>query len=775
MGYLDQLNDQQCEAVVYLDGPELVIAGAGSGKTRVLTYKIAHLINCGFEPWRILALTFTNKAANEMRERVEKIVGTGVSGKLWMGTFHSIFARILRVNADRLGYKSSYTIYDTADSKALVKMIIKDMNLDEKIYKVQTVLSTISSAKNALVSPDEYALDREIQEYDRQSRHPLMYEIYRAYNERCFIAGAMDFDDLLFNTYRLFRDNPDILRHYREYFRYVLVDEYQDTNYAQHAIIRQLTSGQGNLCVVGDDAQSIYSFRGASIGNILNLGKQYPDLKTCKLEQNYRSSQTIINAANSLISKNEQQIPKNVFSRNEIGCPIEVVKTYSDMEEASLVASRISRLKMSSEDSYEEYAVLYRTNAQSRQLEEALRKRNIPYRIWGGLSFYQRKEVKDAIAYMRLSVNHDDEEALRRIINYPTRGIGETTIRKLSRCAIDSKHSIWNVIGHLDEYEHGIGRAAVGKLIAFRNLIVGFTGMNVDAENDAYTVARRIISDSGIMAEFLSERTPEMISRRENISELINGIREFVETRREEGDDHLSLSDFLTQASLSTDQDREESGQDSVTLMTVHAAKGLEFSNVFIVGVEDELFPSSMSTGSPEGIEEERRLLYVAMTRAKHFCMMSYASSRFRNGQVVLTKPSPFLANIDSKYLSVSDSSDIFTGERMRDPMNRYRTSSYQSKPSFGTKRTAADSSRTMVKAPIASEKSESARSQIDFDKHTHNQLYVGQSILHERFGRGVIQEIDTSQPDSRIIVKFDNDEATKKLLLKFAKFKILD
>lgn len=775
MGYLDQLNDQQCEAVVYLDGPELVIAGAGSGKTRVLTYKIAHLINCGFEPWRILALTFTNKAANEMRERVEKIVGTGVSGKLWMGTFHSIFARILRVNADRLGYKSSYTIYDTADSKALVKMIIKDMNLDEKIYKVQTVLSTISSAKNALVSPDEYALDREIQEYDRQSRHPLMYEIYRAYNERCFIAGAMDFDDLLFNTYRLFRDNPDILRHYREYFRYVLVDEYQDTNYAQHAIIRQLTSGQGNLCVVGDDAQSIYSFRGASIGNILNLSKQYPDLKTCKLEQNYRSSQTIINAANSLISKNEQQIPKNVFSRNEIGCPIEVVKTYSDMEEASLVASRISRLKMSSEDSYEEYAVLYRTNAQSRQLEEALRKRNIPYRIWGGLSFYQRKEVKDAIAYMRLSVNHDDEEALRRIINYPTRGIGETTIRKLSRCAIDSKHSIWHVIGHLDEYEHGIGRAAVGKLIAFRNLIVGFTGMNVDAENDAYTVARRIISDSGIMAEFLSERTPEMISRRENISELINGIREFVETRREEGDDHLSLSDFLTQASLSTDQDREESGQDSVTLMTVHAAKGLEFSNVFIVGVEDELFPSSMSTGSPEGIEEERRLLYVAMTRAKHFCMMSYASSRFRNGQVVLTKPSPFLANIDSKYLSVSDSSDIFTGERMRDPMNRYRTSSYQSKPSFGTKRTAADSSRTMVKAPIASEKSESAGSQIDFDKHTHNQLYVGQSILHERFGRGVIQEIDTSQPDSRIIVKFDNDEATKKLLLKFAKFKILD
>lgn len=649
--YLEKLNKQQREAVTYLDGPSLVIAGAGSGKTRVLTYKIVHLLNAGYEPWRIMALTFTNKAAREMRERIEPLVGRSVSGSLWMGTFHSIFARLLRRHADRLGYKNNYTIYDTADSKSLVKAIIKDMDLDDKIYKPNVVLSAISSAKNALVSPERYVELHDVMEADRQSRRPQMHAIYRTYRDRCFAANAMDFDDLLYYMNILLRDNPDIRHHYQEYFRFILVDEYQDTNFAQHVIVSQLCAESHKLCVVGDDAQSIYSFRGANIRNILNLRKAYPELRMFKLEENYRSTQTIINAANTLIAKNTEQIPKQVFSNKDIGDKIEVVQSYSDFEEGYLVANRISQLKMRTHDSYQDFAILYRTNAQSRVLEESLRKRNIPYRIYGGLSFYQRKEVKDAIAYFRMVVNPDDDEALKRIINYPARGIGETTLNKILRCAMDNQVSAWTVINNLESYNPGINSGTARKLDGFRQIITRAIELDASGSN-AEEVANLIISDTRLIANLVHDRTPESISKQENLTELLSGVREFVTTRTEEGSDQLRLGDFLGEVSLATDQDSDESGiEERVTLMTVHAAKGLEFNNVFIVGVEEDLFPSAMSGGTQSGIEEERRLLYVALTRARNFCMMSHASTRYRNGATAMCSPSRFLRDIDSRYL----------------------------------------------------------------------------------------------------------------------------
>ena len=629
--YIEQLNEQQRAAVLYTDGPELVIAGAGSGKTRVLTYKIVHLLYHGYEPWRILALTFTNKAAREMRERIEQLVGTDTAQKLWMGTFHSIFARILRLNATRIGYKSSFTIYDTSDSKSLVKSIVKDMDLDDKVYKPSALLNAISSAKNMLISPERYAELKDVREADRQARRPQTYAIYRAYRDRCFAANAMDFDDLLYYTNLLLRDNPDLLHHYQEYFRYVLVDEYQDTNFAQHVIVSQLCSESHKLCVVGDDAQSIYSFRGANIRNILNLKNSYPELKIFKLEQNYRSTQNIINAANSLIEKNVEQIRKQVFSKNSVGKRIDVVQSYSDFEEGYLVANRISQVKMRTHDSYEEFAILYRTNAQSRVLEESLRKRNIPYRIYGGLSFYQRKEVKDAVAYFRMALNPDDDEALKRIINYPSRGIGETTLNKLMRSAMTRNISIWQAINTLHEENPGLNSGTLKKLDAFASLINEFVELN-RKEASADAVAETIINRSQLMAVLMSDRTPESISKRENLSELLNGAKQFVSQRTEEGVTEVSLSDFMAEISLATDQDSDTAGEERITLMTVHAAKGLEFNNVFIVGVEEDLLPSALSQSSAAEIEEERRLLYVALTRARNYCMMSYASSRYRNG-----------------------------------------------------------------------------------------------------------------------------------------------
>ncbi len=793
--YLDKLNDQQRDAVVYTDGPELVIAGAGSGKTRVLTYKIVHLLANGFEPYRILALTFTNKAAREMRERIESLVGTPVASRLWMGTFHSIFARILRQNAERIGFKRDFTIYDSADSKSLIKSIIKEMQLDDKIYKPSTVQGAISMAKNALMSPEAYAMDRELMEADRRARRPLIHAIYRTYRHRCFVAGAMDFDDLLYYTNVLLRDNPDVLNHYREFFRYILVDEYQDTNFAQHLIVSQLCNGGNNLCVVGDDAQSIYSFRGANIRNILNLKNAYPGLRIFKLEQNYRSTQNIINAANSLIEKNTQQIRKKVFSRNDVGSRIEVVQSSSDYEESYLVANRISLLRMRTKDSYEEFAVLYRTNAQSRLLEEALRKRNIPYRIYGGLSFYQRKEIKDAVAYFRMAVNPDDGEALRRIINNPSRGIGDTTLNRLMRCAIDNGVSIWNVICNLETLETGVNSGGIKKLNGFRELIASFIELNASGA-DAETVATKIIRDTGLMSALLSDRTPESISQHENLAELLNGVKEFVSTRREEdAGASVGISDFLAEVSLATDQDENEGQtEERVTLMTVHAAKGLEFGNVFIVGVEENLFPSAKSFSSESEMEEERRLMYVALTRAKRFCMISYASKRFCSGYKVRCdtsedekyqkiSPSRFIYDIDPRYLKLETGSSLGGGYDKVNPVENYRASFHSSPLSFERRdsKPVQQSSRAGFREAMSLR--ENASRQLspttpltagDYNIHSPSELKEGMRIEHPRFGRGVIKSIDTESVDARITVMFSNVDV-KTLLLKFAKFNILD
>lgn len=786
--YLDDLNEQQRAAVEYTAGPQLVIAGAGSGKTRVLTYKILHLLAHGVEPWRILALTFTNKAAREMRERIETLVGHEAASRLWMGTFHSVFARILRIHADKIGFKSSYTIYDAADSKALVKTIIKDMQLDEKVYKASTVANAISWAKNSLISPEAYAANPDLMAADRRSRRPLIHEIYAAYRNRCMVASAMDFDDLLYYTNLLLRDNPDIRNHYSEFFKYVLVDEYQDTNFAQHLIVSQLCGESGRLMVVGDDAQSIYSFRGANIANILNLNRTYRTLKIFKLEENYRSTQTIINAANSLIDKNEGQIPKKVFSRNDKGSRIELVQAYSDYEEGFLVANRVAQVKLTSHDGYEDFAILYRTNSQSRILEEALRKQSIPYRIYGGQSFYQRKEVKDAVSYFRLTVNPDDDEALRRIINVPARGIGDTTLAKLTRAAIDNDVSIWHVITHLDTIDTGLNNGTKRKLQGFRELMEKFIDSNSAA--DAATLAQMIISDTGMISQLQGDRTPESISRIENLQELVNGARQFVKTHTEEGSDETGMQYFLSEVSLATDQDKDEEDDSAkVTLMTVHAAKGLEFANVFIVGVEEELFPNAMSAANAEEIEEERRLLYVAITRAKRFCMISYASSRFRNGMTSTCSPSRFIRDIDPRYLKPVTGTSV-TGRTMFNPVERYRDSFHSSSPGLpgsiaasrsrgggaalrdyqGNIQTRGTSGSGISSSQPTTGKTASLNGAA---LHDSSELSEGMVIEHQIFGRGTIEYIDRDQPDHRIKVAFDNT-GQKVLMLKFARFKII-
>lgn len=771
--YLEQLNEAQRSAVEYTDGSILVIAGAGSGKTRVLTYKIVHLLHLGYEPHRILALTFTNKAAREMRERIEKLVGNTVASRLWMGTFHSIFSRILRQNADRLGYKRDFTIYDSSDTKSLIKTIIKDMGLDDKIYKPTTVAASISMAKNALLSPEAYLANNELMAVDQRAKRPLTAEIYKAYRSRCFLAGAMDFDDLLYYTNVLLRDNPDLRTHYSEFFRYILVDEYQDTNFAQHLIVSQLAGKGHNLCFVGDDAQSIYSFRGANIKNILNLKKSYRDLMVFKLEQNYRSTRNIINAANSLIAKNKHQIPKHIYSNNEEGSLIEVVKCYSDYEESFLVANRISQIRVSEGDPYNEFAVLYRTNAQSRILEESLRKRNIPYRIYGGLSFYQRKEIKDAISYFRLAVNPDDDEALRRIINTPSRGIGDTTLNKLIREAIDNSVSIWHVLNNLDSSNVQINSGTRRKLDGFSTLIQDFIDTNAGGAN-AEEMAVKIIRDTRLLSSLITDRTPESISKQENLEELLNAVKEFVNSQLEEGNDNPTLGEYLGQISLLTDQDEENGDEPKVTLMTVHAAKGLEFTNVMIVGAEEELFPSAMSSDSPVEIEEERRLMYVALTRAKKFCMISFASSRYRNGQTILPRPSRFIKDIDPKYLIMMSGSN---SNPQFNPVSRYRDSfhstvttpvkSSQQKGSLYKEYTSSNFK------PVDNIPAKRASGNGEFTVHHYSDLNTGTKIEHERFGIGTIIEIDISGTNARIKVQFSNVD-TKILLLKFAKFKIL-
>ena len=778
--YLDELNTQQRDAVEYISGPELVIAGAGSGKTRVLTYKIMHLIANGYEPWRVLALTFTNKAAREMRERITKQVGENCARKIWMGTFHSIFARILRNHADRIGFPSNYTIYDATDSKNLIKTIIKEMKLDEKVYKPSTVANAISSAKNALMSPEMYMNDRDTYEHDKRSQRPMTGLIYQAYRDRLKTSGTMDFDDLLYYMNILLRDNEDIRRHYQEFFRYVLVDEYQDTNFAQHLIVNQLTKENGNLCVVGDDAQSIYSFRGANISNILNLKRSYPALKMFKLEQNYRSTENIINAAGSLIAKNIEQIPKNVFSKNGAGRQIEVLQCFSEYEEANLVSARISSLKTSTGDSFEDFAILYRTNAQSRILEESLRSRNIPYRIYGGLSFYQRKEVKDAVCYLRLALNPNDEEAFKRVINIPTRKLGATTVTKVIETASKHNVSLYQLVTNLDKYSLSVNGPTRKRLEDFAGLITRFG--EFAKELNAAEVIRRIYTLTGLPALYQSDNTPENIAKYENLLEFMNYAAEFVQSRLEEGrEDEASLSDFMAEVSLATDADEKDNdneGQEAerVTLMTIHAAKGLEFGNVFVVGVEEDLLPSSMGNQSPKEIEEERRLLYVAITRAKRFCMLSFASSRYRNGSTASTRPSRFLLDIDQRYIRLQSGTKISNAgpsKNISTPLFRQSTPS-----TFGTSR-SYNNERTILQ-PAPSSSATPKRQEINIGNkiptlHTESELHPGQHIVHPRFGTGVVENIDSTNPmGARITASFE-EEGIKVLLLKFARFVIAD
>jgi len=769
--YLDELNEQQRAAVEYLDGPELVIAGAGSGKTRVLTYKIMHLIVHGYEPWRILALTFTNKAAREMRERVIKKLGVNCGRRVLMGTFHSVFARILRSNADRIGYTPDFTIYDSQDSKNLVKAIIKSMGLDEKTYKSSIVASCISAAKNQLVSAEDYINDRDRYRADSAHGKPEIGNIYQAYTQRMRTAGVMDFDDLLYYMFVLLRYHDDVRRHYAEFFRYVLVDEYQDTNYAQHKIIELLTSSSGNVCVVGDDAQSIYSFRGASLSNILGLKNTYPNLRMFKLERNYRSTENIINAAGSLIAKNSQQIPKNVFSRNGDGLLVEVVQCFSDFEEAALLAARIGQRKTETGDSYEEFAVLYRTNAQSRILEESLRKRNIPYRIYGGLSFFQRKEIKDAVAYMRLALNPADEEAIRRIINIPARKIGATTLAKITEVAAGAAVSIYEVLLNIEGYAVDVNRPTATRLTNFGELLERI--QHFAAKNDAYRTLEYIYEQTGLEAQYATDNTPENISKRENLIEFLNYASGFVDSKIEQGiDEETGLASFMAEVSLATDADKNEQDDpdsECVTLMTIHAAKGLEFDNVFIVGVEKDLLPSMMSMSSVKEIEEERRLLYVAITRAKRFCMMSYASSRYRNGMSTLTGPSPFLRDIDRRYIRLMTGTNIDTARPARPTTVTKGEWFRQGRSQFVT------SKATPKTPPLTASKREYDTGDGKLPSlHTVDELAVGMRIIHTRFGAGVITDIDTeNQLGHRIEVDFDN-EGHKILLLKYASFTIL-
>ena len=795
--YLENLNEQQRAAVQYCDGPQLVIAGAGSGKTRVLTYKIVHLLRLGYEPWRIMALTFTNKAAREMRERIEPLAGPAVAAQLWMGTFHSIFSRLLRSNAELIGFKPDFTIYDQTDSRSLIKLIIKDMGLDDKLYKPASIQTIISNAKNALITPDDYARNQALIDADRDARRPETAAIYKSYWNRCRIAGAMDFDDLLLYTNILLRDHEDVLERYQDFFKYILVDEYQDTNFSQHLIVHQLSQKHHRLCVVGDDAQSIYSFRGANIDNILRLKRFYPDLQTFKLERNYRSTQTITDAANSLIEKNKGQIAKHLFSKNAVGERIPVIQCYSDYEEAYVVANQIAALKARQGDSYEDYAVLYRTNAQSRVLEEALSNggrrdkhgnmRNaIPYRIYGGLSFYQRKEVKDAICYFRLVINPDDDEALRRVVNYPSRGIGDTTVGKINHCAAENGVSMWQVMNHVEKYGLNVNRGTLAKLEGFTSLLSGLIELNQSGQ-DALTVAKEVVKRTRIKTVLMGDNTPENISRIENLDELMNAVSDFQQGKEESGDEHCHIGDFLAETSLLTDQDMNDPEGEKVTLMTVHAAKGLEFRNIIIVGVEEDLFPSAMSKDSIYAIEEERRLLYVAITRAEVNCVITYATSRYHNGQTKTCIMSRFLRDIEPGYLMMgSTNSATVSTRRMKrwdddiDDSDAWEVIS--SRRLSTTKKDPEREMRPTLSAPIPPKRPTSAgqlsptppsSANGNYTLHTVDELSVGCVILHSRFGRGTVTSIDTSGSDAKIDVTFA-DGQTRKLLLKFAKFDIL-
>lgn len=783
--YIEELNESQRAAVLYGDGPSLVIAGAGSGKTRVLTYKIAYLLENGYNPWNILALTFTNKAAREMKERIARQVGEQLARFLWMGTFHSVFSRILRAEASHIGFTSQFTIYDSADSKSLIRSIIKEMGLDEKTYKPGSVQARISNAKNHLVSPSGYAANKEAYEGDLAAKMPAIRDIYSRYRERCRQAGAMDFDDLLVYTYILFRDFPDVLARYREQFRYVLVDEYQDTNYAQHSIVLQLTKENQRVCVVGDDAQSIYSFRGADIDNILYFTKIYPDTKVFKLEQNYRSTQTIVRAANSLIEKNERQIPKEVFSEKERGEAIGVFQAYSDVEEGDIVTNKIAQLRREHDYEYSDFAILYRTNAQSRVFEEALRKRGMPYKIYGGLSFYQRKEIKDIIAYFRLVVNPNDEEAFKRIINYPARGIGDTTVGKIITAATDNNVSLWTALCEPITYGLSINKGTHTKLQDFRALIEQFMA-DVTVKN-AYEIGTEIIRQSGIINEVCQDNSPENLSRKENIEELVNGMNDFCAMRQEEGNTNVSLIDFLSEVSLLTDQDSDKEGDgEKVTLMTVHSAKGLEFRNVFVVGMEENLFPSGMAGDSPRAMEEERRLFYVAITRAEEHCFLSFAKTRFRYGKMEFGSPSRFLRDIDTRFLqlpqeaalgrSIDEGAGRFRREMEEGYSRRSSSEGFSARPSAD--RPERERPKVQIIAPTVPRNlkkvSGTTLSPSSASGAGVAGVQPGQTIEHERFGLGEVIRVEGTGDNAKATIHFRN-AGDKQLLLRFARFKVIE
>lgn len=790
--YLETFNPPQRAAVEYCEGPSLVIAGAGSGKTRVLTYKIAYLMEHGYQPWSILALTFTNKAAGEMKDRIAKIVGVDYARMLWMGTFHSIFLRILRQEHEKIGFSSNFTIYDAADSKSLVKSIIKEMELDDKTYKPGTVQGIISNAKNQLVTAEQYASNPANRQSDARHNMAALGQIFLRYCNRCKQSDAMDFDDILLYTYLLFEKHPDVLAKWEQRFRYVLVDEYQDTNFAQHRIVWQLTRQHQHVCVVGDDAQSIYSFRGANIDNILTFQKIYESARLFKLERNYRSTQNIVEAANSLIKKNSRQIQKDIFSENDRGEKLHVMDTHSDIEEAKMVVNAIRGIKRKEGCEYSDFAILYRTNAQSRVFEDTMRKESLPYRIYGGLSFYQRKEIKDVIAYFRLAVNPNDEEAFKRVINYPARGIGQTTVTKILSAATEHEVSLWTVINNPEQYELGVNKGTLTKIRAFREMIASF--IENAQKMPANQVGTMIVKQSGIIADIYQDTTPENLSRQENVEELVNGMQDFCDMRMEEGNENISLSDYLSEVSLMSDVDSDK-GDDGhkITLMTIHSAKGLEFCTVFVVGLEEGLFPSDMVSGNPREMEEERRLFYVAITRAKTHCYLSYAQCRFRYGQMEFSAPSRFLKDIDPKYLdrqqsmfstrrSMDDEVELpwqrkrsLFGERQETP-RPFRPTVPSAKPfpsasPFFSARPVPSTGTTTAR-PLSSVSQTTSFPQ-GTSSHAGGGLKEGAYILHNRFGRGKVLKVEGTGDNTKATVQFEN-VGTKQLLLKFAKFEVI-
>jgi len=799
MDLLKDLNESQRKAVEYIDGPSLVIAGAGSGKTRVLTYKIAYLLSQGMKPWSIMALTFTNKAAKEMKQRIGKLVGDDLAQYLYMGTFHSIFSRILRAEAEHIGFNNNFTIYDESDSRSLIKAIVKEMGLSDKNYKPAAVHARISMAKNCLQTAEIYESDQDNYIKDKRANMPEIGKIYRAYVQRCKQANAMDFDDLLMLTFQLFRDHEDIRRKYADRFDYILVDEYQDTNKVQMNIVMQLCKEKMRVCAVGDDSQSIYSFRGANIDNILNYQHQLEGTKLFKLEQNYRSTQTIVEAANSLIKHNRNQIPKDVFSENAKGEKIQYQPAYSDKEEAVIVAKDVNRIKRQEQCEYSDFAILYRTNAQSRSFEEEFRKQGIPYRIYGGLSFYQRKEIKDIIAYFRLVANPDDEEAIKRIINYPARGIGATTVAKIADCAHQNEVSFWEVIGEPAHYGLKVNKGTLTKLDTFRSLIQSF--IERSHTNDVYELGDAIIKESGISGDIMSGKDADDLARQENLEEFLSGMSTFVEERREEGRmDEAFLNDYLQDVALLTDADSDgDKDEPRVSLMTVHAAKGLEFPTVFVVGLEENIFPSPIAAVSPRELEEERRLLYVAITRAEKHCILTNAKNRWRYGKMEFDNPSRFIDEIDSSLIDCHEEGGASFGgstsgyggrmpwdrpvsrpvatQFMADPKPSYtsRTNessrSVRSEANFKSVR-ALNAARRVLGTSTASPSASSASLSASSSSAGGN-LREGMKIEHQRFGVGTILKLEGSGENAKATVEFVHS-GTKQLLLKFAKFTII-